>query len=120
METIEEETSLGRKTWECQYCHKKGHLKKKNKGKDNAKSKGDGHGRQSSCLSSSLEIEEINATFDEPSLLVLDDVTTHVGVNMVFSPSHTWLLDSSASFHVTPHREWFTCHEAKALAKVSL
>ena len=38
---------------ECRYCHKKGHLKKdcyalKNKEKDNAKFKGDGHGRQSS------------------------------------------------------------------------
>ena len=71
METIEEETSLGRKTWECQYCHKKGHLKKKNKGKDNAKSKGDGHGIQSSGLSSSVEIEEINATCDEIDILGL-------------------------------------------------
>ena len=114
-----------KKNIECHYCHKKGHLKKdcyalKNKEKDNAKFKGDGHGRQSSGPSSSLEIEEVNATCDETDILVLDDISTHVGVNMVFSPSHTWLLDSGASFHVTPHREWFTCYEAKSLGKVRL
>ena len=67
-----------------------------------------------------MEIEEVNATCDETDILVLDDISTHVGVNMVFSPSHTWLLDSGASFHVTPHREWFTCYEAKSLGKVRL
>ena len=25
--------------------------------------------------------------------------------------SHTWILDSGASLHVTPHKEWFTCYE---------
>ena len=35
--------------------------------------------------------------------MVLDDVTTHARVNMIFSPSNTWLLDSVASLHVTPH-----------------
>ena len=35
-------------------------------------------------------------------------------------PSHTWFLDSGASFHVTPHRKWFTYSEAKSLGKVRL
>ena len=48
-----------------------------------------------------MEIEEIDATCDETGILALDHVSTHVGVNMVFSPSHTWLLDSGTSFHVT-------------------
>ena len=65
-----------------------------------------------------MEIEEVNSTCYESDILVLDDVRTHVGVNMVFHPSHTWLLDSDASFHVTPHIEWFTCYEAKSLEKV--
>ena len=25
--------------------------------------------------------------------------------------SHTWILDSGASLHVTPHRDWFTRYE---------
>ena len=59
---------------ERHYGHKKGHLKKdcyalKNKEKDNAKSKGDGHARQSSGPSSLVEIEEINATCDEIDIL---------------------------------------------------
>ena len=24
-----------------------------------------------------------------------------------------WIMDSRASFHVTPHREWFTSYDAK-------
>ena len=69
---------------ERHYGHKKGHLKKdcyalKNKEKDNAKSKSDAHGRQSIGPSSSVQIEEINATCDETTILVLDDVSTHDG-----------------------------------------
>ena len=29
-----------------------------------------------------------------------------------------WLLDSNASFHLTPHREWIACYEAISLGKV--
>ena len=50
-------------------------------------------------------------------ILVLDDVITHAEVNMVFYPSHKWLLDSSASFHVTQQKEQFMCHDAKRLGK---
>ena len=49
--------------------------------------------------------------------MVLDDVTIHARVNMVFCPFYTWWLDSGASFHVTPHRELFTCYEAQSLVK---
>ena len=101
---------------ECHYCHKKGHLNcyvlKKEK-KDNAKYTGDGHGRQSSGPPSLV----LNATCEETDILVLDDVTPHI---LGLSPSDTWLLDSNASFHVTPHREWFRCYEAKSLDKVGL
>ena len=59
-----------KKNIECHYCHKKRHVKKdfyalKNKEKDNIKSKDDGHARQSSCPSFSVEIDEINAKCDE-------------------------------------------------------
>ena len=80
---------------ECHYCHIKGHFAKdcyalKNKEKDNAKSKGYGHGRQSNGPSSLVEIGEVNPTCDEIDILVLVDVSKHVEVNIVFSSSHMW------------------------------
>ena len=61
-EMIEVEASLGRKTWSVIITIRREFLKKecyalKSKEKDNAKSKGDGHGRQSYGSSSSVEIE---------------------------------------------------------------
>ena len=86
----------------------------RNKENDNDKSKGDGHGRHSNGPSSLIEIEEVNATCDKTDILFLDDVSTHVGVNMVFSPSHTWLLDSGVTFHVTLDIEWFSKYSTGA------
>ena len=58
----------------------------KNKEKGNTKSKGDGHARQSSGTSSSMEMQEINIGMcGVIDILVLDNVTTHVGVNMLGS-----------------------------------
>ena len=31
-----------------------------------------------------------------------------------------WIMDSGASFHVTPHREWFTRYDAKRTGRVRL
>lgn len=33
---------------------------------------------------------------------------------------HDWILDSRASFHVTPHKEWFTTYDAKRTGRVCL
>ncbi|MDM1593432.1 hypothetical protein [Escherichia coli] len=33
---------------------------------------------------------------------------------------YTWLIDSGASFHVTPHREWFTTYTAGDMGPVFL
>ena len=57
---------------------------------------------------------------DVVDILVVDDDATYVEVNMAHSLAHTWLLDSGASFHVTPHREWFTRYDAKSLGTVRL
>ena len=65
--------------------------------------------KQFSGLSSSMGIKEINATCDDTYILGLDYVTTHIGVNMVFSSSYTRLLGFGASFYVIPRtREWLT------------
>ena len=111
---------------ECHYCHKKGHIKKdcyalKNKEKEKGKTYGDGHVKQLPGSSSSVRIEEINATCDDDvDILVLDDETSYAEANIAHALVHTWLLDSGASFHVTPHREWFTRYEAKPLGTVRL
>ena len=31
-----------------------------------------------------------------------------------------WILDSGASFHVTPHKEWFTTYDASRKGRVHL
>ena len=33
---------------------------------------------------------------------------------------HDWILDSGASFHVTPHKEWFTTYDASRKSRVCL
>ena len=96
-------------------------LKNKERGKEKGKIHGDGHVMQVTCSSSSMKIEEINATCDDDvDILVVDDDATYVEVNMAHSLAHTWLLDSGASFHVTPHREWFTRYEAKPLGTIRI
>ena len=109
---------------ECHYCHKKGHIKKdcytlKNKEKEKSKTHGDGHVKQLAGSSSSLKIEEINVACDDGvDILVMDDDATYAEANIAHVLSHTWLLDSGASFHVTPHKEWFIQYEAKSLGTV--
>ena len=31
-----------------------------------------------------------------------------------------WIMDSGASFHVTPHSEWFTSYDAKRIGQFCL
>ena len=33
---------------------------------------------------------------------------------------HDWILDLGASFHVTPHKEWFTTYDASCKGRVRL
>ena len=83
-------------------------LKNKEREKEKGKTHGDGHVMQVISSSSSTKIEEINAICDDDvDILVVDDEATYVEVNMSHSLAHTLLLDYGASFHVTPHREWF-------------
>ena len=70
-----------------------------------------------------MKIEEINAvsedsedgdvlltsSLDGAHLVVIDDLVMH-----------DWILDSRASFHVTPHKEWFTTYDASCKGRVCL
>ena len=39
-------------------------------------------------------------------------------VTIVDQNVQDWVMDSGASFHVTPHREWFTNYDAKRTGRV--
>jgi hypothetical protein len=85
--------SLGKFVKVCWRCGKEGHYKKqyrskieKNKGYEEAPS-----------------IEE-KTSEEEGGDVYLDSLSTH-------GDHEAWLVDSGASFHMTPHREWFGEYE---------
>ena len=103
---------------ECHHCGKKGHFKrdcctdKQEKGKEKAKE---------DKSKSSVKIEEINAVSEDEGDILLNsslDAAHMVTTDDVIL--HDWILDSGASFHVTPHREWFTTYDAKRTGRVRL
>ena len=93
--------SKGRyKDVECNYCHKKGHIKKycwklKNRTEKDNSDKG---------KDSSDDEDKINATFDDFLL-----VHEFEPANIVDS-STSWVIDSGASFHITSRRDLFTSY----------
>ena len=68
-----------------------------------------------------MKTEEINAISEDEG-----DILLNLGLDaahMVTTDDivlHDWILDSGASFHVTPHREWFTNYDAKRTSRVCL
>eukprot|EP00253_Pinus_taeda_P025644 PITA_25644 len=78
----------------CWKCGKEGHCKRGYKSK--APDKGNG--------SDDAPSTEAKTTSDEGGDVYLDFSSTHVDHD-------AWLINSSASFHFTPHREWFCEYE---------
>ena len=66
---------------------------------------------------SSVKIEEINAmSEDEDGDILLNSGLEYSQlVTTVDQNVQDWVMDSGASFHVTPHREWFTNYDAKRI-----
>ena len=66
-----------------------------------------------------MKSEEINVVTDTQDNSVVADpqdilcLESSLSVEVLVSGhvSHTWILDLGASFHVTPHREWFSRYE---------
>jgi len=79
----------------CWKCEKEGHYKMDYKYKAPDKGKG----------SDDAPSAEVKTTSDEGGDMYLSSSSTHVD-------HEACLIDSSASFHFTPHREWF-CKYAK-------
>ncbi|MCO5562911.1 hypothetical protein L7F22_016547 [Adiantum nelumboides] len=108
---------------ECYHCHKKRHVKKdcyafqREKGKALVVTKA-----KPPPPKSSVKIEELNV-LESPSTLV-PDVHLQLSDVLIFATNmpydallalddcyaQTWIIDSGASFHVTPHREWFAIY----------
>ena len=97
----------------CTYCKMSGHqtrdcwsLAWKNKGKRPDRNAGSSGSEQ--------QRPEINlVTKSHGEVLSLEESTTG---EIMYSAeeAHTWLLDSGATFHATPHREWFMDYSRSA------
>eukprot|EP00253_Pinus_taeda_P012838 PITA_12838 len=78
----------------CWKCKKEGHFRRECKSKTPDKGKG----------SDDAPSTEAETTSDEGGDVYLASSSTHVD-------HEAWLIDSGASFHFTPHREWFYEYE---------
>ena len=70
-----------------------------------------------------MKIEEINAVSEDEGDILLNSALDATHMDQVTTDDivlHDWILDSGASFHVTPHREWFTNYDAKRTGRVHL
>ena len=109
---------------ECYYCGKKGHMKKdchawqRDKKKQNANKQSD----SSSTPKDKEKAEELNVVESPSMLTLIEDMpatdilvfTANIELEALVaqeaSADQNWVIDSGASFHVTPHREWFSTY----------
>ena len=107
-----------KKNIKCFYCKKKGHMKKDchkwkiDKGKDKEEKK---------SSTSSVKIEEVNtAEVDDGDIFLTSELEHASLTTSDETVMSDWIIDSGASFHVTPHRGWFTSYDASRKGSVRL
>uniref|UniRef100_A0A2N9GFS8 Integrase catalytic domain-containing protein n=1 Tax=Fagus sylvatica TaxID=28930 RepID=A0A2N9GFS8_FAGSY len=94
----------------CFYCDKEGHIKRnckawKNKQKEETnQKKADDHNTTA-----------VSSDEDVVVLSIGEDECCHVA-----DPYDEWVIDSAASYHVTPRREFFTSYKAGNLGRVKM
>ena len=76
-------------------------------------------------MSSSVKIKEINAIVshedsDDGDICFTSCLDTTLLVATDDLLMHDWILDLGASFHVTPHKEWFITYDASCKGRVCL
>ncbi|MCO5583014.1 hypothetical protein L7F22_036920 [Adiantum nelumboides] len=114
---------------ECYYCHKKCHMKKdcykfkrdkKKDSDDKRKSKNANDDREANTLTSDkgkciVDSEEPKAlTHDsDGDICYASNLCPTLLVATNSSYEQDWIVDSRASFHVTPHKEWFSSYESR-------
>jgi hypothetical protein len=86
--------SLGKSLRKCWNCGKTGNYKKDCKSKKVEKPKG----------SDSTSSTEVKTSTEEGGDAYLESTSTHADRDV-------WLIDSGASYHMTPHMEWFSKYE---------
>jgi hypothetical protein len=86
--------SPGKSLRKCWKCGKTGHYKKDCKSKKVEKPKG----------SDSTSFTEAKTSTKEGGDVYLASTSTH-------AEHDVWLIESGASYHMTPHREWFSEYE---------
>jgi hypothetical protein len=86
--------SLGKSLRKCWKCGKTGHYKKYCKSKEVEKPKG----------SESTSSTEEKTSTEEGGDVYLASTSTHADRDV-------WLIESGASYHMSPHRDWFSKYE---------
>ena len=69
---------------------------------------------------SNVKIEEINVVNkdEDGDILLNSGLEQSQLVTTIDQNVQDWVMDSGASFHVTPHREWFTNYDVKRIGQV--
>ena len=58
-----------------------------------------------------LALDQSSETFYDAQESLCLESTVSVEILISGEISHAWIMDSGASLHVTPHREWFSCYK---------
>ena len=107
--------SKSRSKYICYYCEKPGHIQKycrkfkRDKGKEPEKSETSRNqeDKDTATLTISDEIVELFVVADEGSLNLASDECT-------------WIVDSAASYHITPHKEYFSSYTCGDFGRVKM